>query len=259
MGTIENYLYNEGRIASGALSAFAQYTENEFFGKPCGLMDQLACATGGVIAIDFKKTTAPVVEKLTLDPTAHGYRLCVVNTGGSHADLTADYAAVPAEMRAVARALGKEVLREVSETDVAQNSALLRRKVGDRALLRALHFFTENKRVLSAKTAISKGNMTALLETVLESGRSSFCYLQNVYSPAHPEEQGVALALCLAEQCLKEKDGAWRVHGGGFAGTVQAWVKEEHLATFAQAMNATFGEGACITLNIRPEGATAVV
>ena len=212
-----------------------------------------------MIAIDFEKTDAPVVEKLAFDPGACGYCLCVVNTGGSHADLTADYASVPTEMKAVAKALGKEVLREADEALLTQNMPLLRREVGDRALLRALHFFAENKRVLGAKTALVKGDVAAFLDTVASSGRSSFCYLQNVYSPQNPNEQGISLALCLAEQCLKEKGGAWRVHGGGFAGTVQAWIKEGDLQAFTEALNATFGDEACTALNVRAEGATAVV
>ena len=259
IGTVENHLYNEGTISSKTLAAFAQYAENAFFGKPCGLMDQLACATGGVIAIDFEKNDAPVVEKWSFDPGACGYRLCVINTGGSHADLTADYASVPTEMKAVARTLGKEVLREVDEALLTQNMALLRREVGDRALLRALHFFAENKRVLSAKAALAKGDVAAFFDAVASSGRSSFCYLQNVYSPKNPEEQGISLALCLAEQCLKEKGGVWRVHGGGFAGTVQVWVKEADLHALTETMNAAFGPGACTALSIRDEGATAVL
>lgn len=259
IGHIENQLYNDGLISDVEIAKAAQKTENEFFGKPCGLMDQLACAVGGIVAIDFEKTEAPVIEKATLDLASHGYRLCIVNTGGSHADLTADYAAVPAEMKAVAAALGHEVLREVDEAKLLQSIPLLREKVGDRALLRALHFFAENKRVERGKAALTAGDLSVFLDIVGESGRSSYCYLQNVYAPSAPNEQGISLALCLAHRYLADKGGAWRVHGGGFAGTIQALVKEKDVTGFCELMNATFGENACTVLNIRPEGTAVVV
>ena len=238
IGNIENYLYNGGEISNVELAKLAQWTENRFFGKPCGLMDQLACAVGGIIAIDFENTAAPTIQNMTFDLSAHGYRLCIVRTGGSHADLTDDYAAVPAEMKAVAAALGKTVLREVEQGEVLSQLAALRAKLGDRALLRALHFFDENKRVARGQAALAKGDFEAFLDTVLASGRSSYCYLQNVYSSKNPAEQGISLALCLADRYLSDKKGAWRVHGGGFAGTVQAFVREQDVAGFAELMNA---------------------
>ena len=259
IGNIENYLYNDGKISNVEIAKIAGYTENVFFGKPCGLMDQLACAVGGIIAIDFENKTTPVIEKPEFDPTAHGYRLCIVNTRGSHANLTDDYAAVPAEMKAVAAALGKTVLREVEEDELRAKIPALREKLGDRAVLRALHFFGENRRVAAVKAALGAHDLPLFLENVKASGRSSFCYLQNVYAPKAPREQGLSLALCLAEQYLADKGGAWRVHGGGFAGTVQAFVKECDVADFCALMNGVFGEDACTVLSIRAEGATAVL
>ena len=259
IGNIQNHLYNSGNVDNREIATIAQYAENVFFGKPCGLMDQMACAVGGVVAIDFANAAHPAIEKLTFDLAEKGYGLCIVNTGGNHADLTPDYAAVPAEMKAVATAMGKAVLSEVSEQAVIAAAPKLRETVGDRALLRALHFFGENRRVAAGKKALAQKDIALFLETVRDSGRSSFCYLQNVYTTKNVAEQGLSLALCLAERFLKDKEGAWRVHGGGFAGTVQAFVKEADTQEFAAMMNAVFGEGACMMLTIRPEGAIAVI
>ncbi len=259
IGNIQNHLYNDGRVDNVEIAKLSQYAENVFFGKPCGLMDQMACAVGGIVAIDFEKNDAPVIEKVDFDLVAKGYRLCIVNTGGNHADLTPDYAAIPAEMKAVAAALGKSVLREVSEDEVHAAIPTLRTAVGDRAILRALHFFAENRRVAAQKRTLADGDLNAYFALVKASGRSSFCYLQNVYSTANVAEQGLSLALCLAEAYLADKQGAFRVHGGGFAGTVQAYVREEDVAGFCREMNAVFGEGATIVLRIRPEGATTLL
>ena len=258
IGNIENHLYNDGKISNVEIAKIAQYAENEFFGKPCGLMDQMACAVGGIVAIDFKDNANPVIEKIDFDITAAGYNLCIVNTGGNHADLTPDYAAVPAEMKAVAAALGASVLRELDEKDVVAAAPRLRETLGDRAILRALHFFAENRRVAAGKQALLKGDLAAFFENVLASGRSSFCYLQNVYTTKNVAEQGLSLALCLAERCLADKSAAWRVHGGGFAGTVQAFVKAEDVPAFRQVMDDVFGQGACMVLRVRREGATLV-
>ncbi len=258
IGNIESHLYNNGTVSNVEIAKIAAHTENVFFGKPCGLMDQLACAMGGVVTVDFANTAAPVIEKAELDLAAKGYRLCTVNTGGSHANLTDDYAAVPAEMKAVAQALGKEVLRELDESAVLENLTALRESLGDRAVLRALHFFGENRRVAAGKAALATGDLAGLLENVQASGHSSFCYLQNVYAPKSPGEQGVSLALCLADGYLAERGGAWRVHGGGFAGTVQAYVRVCDVAGFTALMNGVFGKNACTVLSIRAEGATAV-
>jgi len=258
VGNILNHLYNEGRVDNVEIAKLAQYAENEFFGKPCGLMDQVACAVGGIVAIDFADPTRPVIEKVDFDLSAKGYNLCIVNTGGNHADLTDDYAAVPAEMKAVAAHFGKTVLREVNETELLAAIPTLRETVGDRAILRALHFFGENKRVAEQKAALKSGDLNAFFAQVLTSGRSSFCYLQNVYTTKNLSEQGLSLALCLAEEYLSDKNAAWRVHGGGFAGTVQAYVPTAEVEGFRALMDSVFGEGKCIVLRIRPEGAVRI-
>ncbi|MBQ8416009.1 MAG: galactokinase [Clostridia bacterium] len=258
IGNILNHIYNEGNVDNVEIAKLAQYAENHFFGKPCGLMDQVACASGGIVAIDFNDPTAPIIEKIDFDITAQGYNLCIVNTGGNHADLTDDYASVPAEMKAVAAALGKSFLRELDEKDVIAAIPTLRETLGDRAILRALHFFSENRRVAKQKAALFSGNLDAFFEGVIASGRSSFCYLQNVFTTKNVGEQGLSLALCLCERLLADKKGAWRVHGGGFAGTVQAFVPTEEVETFRAAMDAAFGEGRCMVLRIRPVGAVKI-
>lgn len=259
VGNILNHLYNNGEVSNVEIAKLAQYSENVFFGKPCGLMDQVACAVGGIVAIDFKDTTAPVIEQVDFDLSAAGYRLCIVNTGGNHADLTDDYAAVPAEMKAVASHLGKTVLRETDEATVIAAIPSLRVACGDRAVLRALHFFNENKRVAAQKEALKAGDLDKYFENVIASGKSSFCYLQNVYTTKNVSEQGLSLALCLAEQYLAGKKAAFRVHGGGFAGTIQAYVPAEDVEGFRSLMDASFGEGACVVLRIRPRGAVRML
>ncbi len=259
IGNIENHLYNGGRVDNVEIAKIAQYAENVFFGKPCGLMDQMACGVGGIIAIDFADPQNPVIDKIGFDLTAAGYALCIVNTGGNHADLTADYAAVPAEMKAVAKELGVTVLRETDEAAVLAALPLLREKVGDRAILRALHFFAENRRVAAQKKALQRGDLNAFFENVIASGRSSFCYLQNVYTTKNVAEQGLSLALCLAEGYLADKPGAFRVHGGGFAGTVQVFLRQEDAAGLAALMDGVFGRGATMPLSVRADGAIAVL
>ena len=258
IGTIESHLYNNGEVGNVEISKLAQYSENKFFGKPCGLMDQVACAYGGIVAIDFADTNDPVITPVDFDFTGAGYNLCIVSTGGNHADLTDDYASVPAEMKSVAAYFGKEVLRQVDEDEVIARIPALREKLGDRAIMRALHFFSENKRVEAQKNALLSGDIETFFENVKASGRSSFCYLQNVYTTKNVSEQGLSLALCLAEKLLSGKSAAWRVHGGGFAGTIQAFVRSEDVAEFKSVMDASFGKGACMVLNIRPVGAAKV-
>ena len=258
IGNIFNYVYNDGKVSNVEIAKIAQYSENAFFGKPCGLMDQVACAVGGIVAIDFADPKKPVIEQIDFDVTAAGYNLCIVNTGGNHADLTDDYASVPAEMKAVAACFGKQVLREVEESEFLARIAELREKVGDRAILRALHFYAENRRVAAQKAALRAGDLEGFFANVIASGRSSFCYLQNVYTVKNPAEQGLSLALCLAERTLAGKTAAWRVHGGGFAGTIQAFVPNGEVGTFRAAMDAVFGAGACMVLRIRPVGAVRV-
>ena len=255
IGNVLNYLYNGGRVDNVEIAKMSQKAENLFFGKPCGLMDQVACAHGGIVAIDFADPTAPVIRGVPFDITAAGYALCIVNTGGNHADLTDDYASVPAEMKAVAAHFGKKVLREVDYAQVVAAIPALRQKLGDRAILRALHFFTENDRVMAQTEALMNNDLDAFLAHVCASGRSSFCYLQNVYTTKAVDEQGLSLALCLAEQVLGNKKAAWRVHGGGFAGTIQAFVPAEHVEEFRAVMDGAFGAGACLPLHIRQTGA----
>ena len=258
IGNILNYLYNDGRVDNVEIAKMSQKAENLFFGKPCGLMDQVACAHGGIVAIDFADPASPVIRGVPFDITAAGYALCIVNTGGNHADLTDDYASIPAEMKAVAAYFGKKVLREVNKADVVAAIPALREQLGDRAVLRAMHFFAENERVLAQTDALMQGDLDAFLSHVCASGQSSFCYLQNIYTTKAPSEQGLSLALCLAEQVLAGKRAAWRVHGGGFAGAIQAFVPTELVEEFRAAMDGAFGAGACLPLHIRQVGACKI-
>ena len=253
-----NYFYNEGKIDAPELAKISQYAENVFFGKPSGLMDQTACAVGGFVAIDFADPKAPVIEKLEFSLAKEGYCLCIVNTGGNHADLNDDYASVPVEMKAVAAEFGREVLRGITYDEILSKLPALREKVGDRALMRAIHFVEENDRVWAQKDALKAGDFNAFLAGVLASGDSSFKQLQNVFTVKNVSEQGLSLALALCKHVLNGKGGAWRVHGGGFAGTVQAFVPLALKDEFTKVMNGAFGEGACAVLNIRAEGAVKV-
>jgi galactokinase len=191
-----------------------------------------------------------------LSLAAHGYSLCIVNTGGNHANLNVDYASVPAEMKAVAKALGREVLRGISEEEIVLNAQMLRRKVGDRAILRAIHFVRENGRVEAARDALLSDDLSAFYDVILESGRSSFQYLQNLYTTQNVSEQGLSLAIALTDGFLSTREGAFRVHGGGFAGTIQAFIRNEDMADYVSLMDSVFGKGAAMPLNIRPLGAT---
>ena len=258
IGNILNHIYNEGKISNVEIAKLSQYAENQFFGKPCGLMDQMACGVGGIIAIDFADPTKPVIDQIDFDITAAGYNLCIINTGGNHADLTDDYAAIPAEMKSVAAHFGKKVLRETDEDAVIAAIPELREKLGDRAIMRALHFFEENRRVAKQKAALTAGDLDTFFENVIASGRSSFCYLQNVFTTKNINEQGVSLALCMAEKLLTGKKAAWRVHGGGFAGTIQAFVPADYVEEFRRGMDAVLGEGRCMVLRIRPVGAVKI-
>ena len=259
IGTILNHMYNGGRVDNVEISKYAQYAENTFFGKPCGLMDQVACAMGGIVTIDFADPTSPIIERLDVDMSAEGYKLCIVNTGGNHADLTDDYASVPRDMKSVAASLGAEVLREADEDKLIEAIPALREELGDRAILRSLHFFEENKRVADQLKALKAGDIEGFFAGVLASGRSSFCYLQNVYTDKNPREQGLSLALCLADIYLGGRRGAFRVHGGGFAGTIQAFVHNDDVRGFCELMDSAFGEGRCMVLGIRPEGAVKII
>ncbi len=256
VGNILNYFYNDGKVDNKEIAKLSQYSENVYFGKPCGLMDQMACAVGGFVYIDFEDNKNPIVEPIDFSLTAKGYSLCIVNTGGNHANLGDDYASVPAEMKAVAAALGQDVLRGLDEADVIKAAPKLRLAGNDRAILRALHFIRENKRVMSARDALKSADVEKFFENVLASGRSSFEYLQNVYTTINPKEQGLSLALALTDGYLAGKGCAFRVHGGGFAGTIQAFVKNEYLDEYCALMDSVFGAGAAMRLKIRPIGAT---
>lgn len=260
VGNILNYLYNDGKVSNVEIAKMAQFAENEYFGKPCGLMDQTACAVGGFITIDFADPKNPVIEKLDFDLTAAGYSLCIVNTGGNHADLNEDYASVPAEMKSVARALGVSVLRETSreELDALLGKKGVREELGDRAILRAYHFFAENERVAAQVNALKTGDLAGFMGGVTASGNSSFKFLQNVYTTKNVSEQGLSLALCLTEEFLRGKSGVCRVHGGGFAGTIQAFIPLGDVEEYAAKMNAVFGEGSCHILSVRKAGACRV-
>lgn len=255
IGTILNHLYNRGKVDAVTIAKLSQRAENVFFGKPCGLMDQCACAIGGIVALDFADPTSPAVDAIPFDLTAAGYALCIVDTGGNHADLTPDYASVPAEMKSVAALLGKTVLRETDEGTVRAAIPMLREMCGDRAVLRALHYFEENRRVSAMRTALHEGNLADYFAGVNASGRSSFCYLQNVYTTVNVKEQGLSLALCL---CDRLPTAAHRVHGGGFAGTIQAYVALSDVETFRKDMDAVFGTGACHVLHVRTVGAVSL-
>ena len=239
------------------IAKIGQFAENEYFGKPCGLMDQTASAVGGVVAIDFADPSAPEVRRVAYDFAEEGYALVVVNTGGSHADLTADYASVPAEMKAVANFLGAQYIRELDPALIVARGPELRKACGDRALLRALHFVGDNARVVDMVEALEADDLPAYLKLVKKSGRSSWELLQNLYPCAAPREQGLPVALALTEEFLGRK-GAWRVHGGGFAGTIQAYVPRKLMRGYTQLMERYFGPGSVIPVSVRAQGALRV-
>lgn len=255
--TIISHLYNDGKISPVLAAQISQYAENVYFGKPSGLMDQTASSVGGFTAIDFKNPQKPILEKVNFDLEENGYSLCIVDTGGSHADLTADYAAIPAEMKAVAAFLGADVLRNVDEKEFYSSIAKLRSEVGDRAVLRAIHFFEENERAKEEVKALKDGCFEKFKELIIESGLSSATQLQNIFACSTPSEQGLSLALALSQKILCGK-GAWRVHGGGFAGTVQAFVPNEMLSTYRDQMEAVFGNNTCHVLSVRDAGGVKV-
>ena len=235
-----------------------QYAENVFFGKPCGLMDQTASAIGNLVTIDFFEAGKPVIEPVNFDFGACGHALCIIDTGADHADLTDEYAAVPGEMKAVAAFLGKEVLTEIDEAAFYAAIPEIRKACGDRAVLRAYHFFGDNRRAVEEADLLEKGDFAGFLNVIKESGRSSFQYLQNVYVSGAKREQAVALSLAVAEMALAG-EGAVRVHGGGFAGTIQAFVPQAKLESFVATVDGALGKGACHVLAIRPEGGITLI
>ena len=238
------------------LAKIGQKAENVWFGKPCGLLDQTACAVGAVSAVDFADPGNPVVEAVEVDFAAHGYALCIIDTRSDHSDLTDAYAAIPDEMKAVAQYFGKDVLREVNEEEFSAQLAKVRQQAGDRAVLRAMHFFAENHRAKAQAEALKRGDFEEYLQLVNESGQSSWCLLQNI-SAGDPAHQAVALTLARGQQLLAGQ-GAIRVHGGGFAGTVQAYVPHERLELFKAGMEALLGAGACHVVRIRPVGGCVI-
>ena len=258
LGTILNNLYNDGKVSAVEIAQIAQFAENEYFGKPCGLMDQMACSVGGFVQIDFKDPAVPVINKVDFDFASCNHALCIVDTGGNHADLTDEYAAVRGEMESVAAKFGKSVLRDVDIAEFEKNIPVIRESAGDRAVLRAMHFFNENKRVDLQAAALKDGDFEAFKTLIIDSGYSSYMYNQNVYTCKAPSDQPVSVALAICSDILKGK-GAWRVHGGGFAGTIQAFVPECALDDFKSRICAAFGEKSCYVLNIRPVGGIKVI
>ncbi|MBQ9414621.1 MAG: galactokinase [Clostridia bacterium] len=253
IGTILNHVYSRKQVSAVEVAQIAQFAENQYFGKPSGLMDQMASSVGGIVAIDFKDTDNPIIEAVPFDFAACGYKLCIVDVGGNHADLTHEYAAVPGEMKAVAGDLGAPYLRDTTLDQVLAVIPALRASNGDRAVLRALHFLTENERVSEEVQALKNNDFEEFKRLIILSGHSSFEYLQNVYAACNVKEQGMSIALCLAQMML-DGCGAWRVHGGGFGGTTQNFVPENKLDTFIKTMEGVFGKGSCHVLSIRPYG-----
>ncbi len=258
IATVINHLYNDGKVDAVTVAKVSQFSENVYFGKPSGLLDQMASSVGTFVTIDFKDTKNPVIKKVDFDFAKSGYSLCIVDTHGNHSDLTDDYAAVRSEMEDVAKALGKNVLREVEYDDFFAALPELQQKVNDRALLRAFHFFGENERVDKAVSSLENNDFDGFKEAIIDSGMSSYLYNQNVYSPKTPTEQKLSLALCISEKLLKGK-GAWRVHGGGFAGTIQAFVPNDMLDEYKNTIDKVFGDGSCHVLIVRPCGGTKVI
>jgi galactokinase len=258
VGTIMNELYCDNKFTTTEIAQNGQYAENVFFNKPCGLMDQVACANGGIVMIDFADPKKPVIEPVFYNFREKGYTLMVVDTGGNHADLTPEYAAVPAEMKGAAQVMGAEVCRERSETDLLAAFTDIRKNKGDRALLRGLHFMRENERVSIMEKALQADDIEAYLKGVNDSGNSSYKYLQNVYASSHPEEQGLSLALALTEGFLSDK-GACRVHGGGFAGTIQVYVPNDRANDYKDFIESFFGKGSATALKVRQKPTTRII
>lgn len=258
IGNIFNHFFCDGALDAVTIAKAGQYAENVYFGKPCGLMDQMGSAVGGAVAIDFNDPANPVVERVDYDFSKSGHALCIVDTGSCHADLTDDYADITREMAAVAAHFGKSFLRDVPEADFRAGMKALRVKCGDRAVLRAMHYYADDARAVLEAEALKAGDFDRFLTLVRESGFSSSLLLQNIWSPSLPGEQSVSLAQAVGKRLLGER-GAIRVHGGGFAGTIQAFVPNELLGAFKSGMENLLGEGKCHILHIRPIGGCVVV
>lgn len=258
IGSILSGLYNNMEVSPVEIAMIGQYAENAHFGKPCGLMDQMACSIGNLVYIDFVNVKEPYVEKVSFDLEKYGYSLCITNTRGSHADLTDEYAAIPLEMKSVANYFDKEVLVETCEDEFINNIDKMREKFSHRAILRAMHFFGENKRAEEEVSALKQGDVDLFLSYVKASGDSSYKYLQNVYSVKDVHQQNVSLALAVSENMLGN-NGVCRVHGGGFAGTIQAFVKNEEVKSYQKNMDKIFGDGSCSVLKIRKYGGMQIL
>ncbi len=258
IGTIVSGMFNNMSIDPVEIAKTGQYAENVYFGKPCGLMDQMACSVGNLVHIDFADPERPVVDKVGFDFSGTGYVLCITDTKGSHADLTDEYAAVPLEMKKIAELLGHDVLRPVSFEDIMDNISMLRDKAGDRAVLRAIHFVNETRRAGDEAKALKDNDLEGFLKLVKQSGDSSFKYLQNVYTNKDVTTQNVSIALSVSDTVLGP-DEASRVHGGGFAGTIQAFVKKENASRYQEYMDRIFGKGSCEILAIRKYGGIRVI
>ena len=258
IGTIVNGLFFEGKVSQPEIAQIGQYAENVFFGKPCGLMDQTASAVGNLVTIDFGDKDHPVIEPVDFDFSSCGHALCIIDSQASHADLTDEYAAIPGELKQVCAYFGKEVLTQVPEAEFYAAIPALRKCCPDRAILRAIHIYQDNARVPQQVQALREGNFDKFLTLVKQSGHSSYMYLQNVIPAGYIEHQDVAVALALCEHYLQGR-GAYRVHGGGFAGTVQAFVPFDLLEAFRSGLDAALGEGACHVLSIRPQGGVEMV
>ena len=258
IGTILNHMFFDGRVSQPEIAQIGQYAENVFFGKPCGLMDQTASAVGNLVTIDFFDKEHPVIESVDFDFSACGHALCIIDSQASHADLTDEYAAIPGELKEICAYFGKEVLSQIDEADFYAAIPQLRKTCGDRAVLRAVHFYQDNARVPQQVEALRSGDFARFLSLIRESGQSSWMYLQNVIPAGCKEHQDVAVSLALCQHYLQGR-GAYRVHGGGFAGTVQAFVPFDLLETFRAGIDAALGEGACHVLSIRPQGGVPAI
>ena len=259
VGAILNELFNDGKMPAVENAIIGQWAENNYFGKPCGLMDQTACSVGGLITIDFKDPANPIVKEVDFDFVATGFSLVITDVGGGHDDAAsqAEYASLPTEMKSVAAELGASVLREVTLEQIVEKIPEIRKKTGDRAILRAYHFQGDNQRVVDQVAALEKNDFQSFLKMVVESGYSSYMYNQNIFDVVHKDEQVVSLALALSEMVLKGS-GAWRVHGGGFGGTIQAFVPQEKLDEYVKTLEHVYGKGSCHKLFIRSKGAVKV-
>ena len=255
IGAIVNHLFNDGKMSAVENAIIGQWSENNYFGKPCGLMDQTACSVGGLITIDFEDPANPIVKEVDFDFVSTGYSLVITDVGGGHDDPAsqAEYASLPTEMKSVAAELGADVLRKVTMEQIVDKIPEIREKVGDRAILRAYHFQGDNQRVVDQVSALENNDFQSFLKMVIESGYSSYMYNQNIFDITHKDEQVVSVALALSEMVLKGS-GAWRVHGGGFGGTIQAFVPQEKIDEYVSTLEHVYGKGKCHKLFIRAKG-----